>query len=163
MGGLEPDTRGTTTIREQLDAHRNNAVCASCHRTIDPPGFALESFDPIGGFREQYRVSGGETDVGGFTVPLAYTDGPAVDTSGMMPTGKAFADITEYKTLLLDEELDAMARHLTSQLLVFGTGAEGGFADRDTVLSINASVSNRGYPLRSVIHEVIQSDLFRSR
>ena len=81
----------------------------------------------------------------------------------MTPTGKAFADITEYKTLLLDEELDAMARHLTSQLLVYGTGAEVGFADRDTVLSINASVSNRGYPLRSVIHEVIQSDLFRSR
>ena len=108
-------------------------------------------------------MSGGDTDVGEFTVPLAYTDGPAVDTSGMTPTGKAFADITEYKTLLLDEELDAMARHLTSQLLVYGTGAEVGFADRDTVLSINASVSNRGYPLRSVIHEVIQSDLFRSR
>ena len=46
---------------------------------------------------------------------------------------------------------------------MYGTGAEVGFADRDTVLSINASVSNRGYPLRSVIHEVIQSDLFRSR
>ena len=163
VGGLEPDTRGTTTIREQLDAHRNNAVCASCHRTIDPPGFALESFDPIGGFREQYRVSGGEMDFGGFSVPMPYTDGPSVDTSGMTPTGKAFAGITEYKTLLLDEELEAMARHLTSQLLVYGTGAETGFADRDTVLSINASLSDRGYPVRSVIHEVIQSDLFRSR
>ena len=163
VGGLEPDTRGTTTIREQLDAHRNNAVCASCHRTIDPPGFALESFDPIGGFREQYRVSGGEMDFGGFSVPMPYTDGPSVDTSGMTPTGKTFANITEYKALLVDEELDAMARHLTSQLLVYGTGAQTGFADRDTVLSINASLSDRGYPVRSVIHEVIQSDLFRSR
>ena len=61
--GLEPDTRGTTTIREQLTAHRANPVCASCHRVIDPPGFALESFDPIGGFRTSYRASGGESDV----------------------------------------------------------------------------------------------------
>jgi hypothetical protein len=165
VAGLEPDTRGTTTIREQLDAHRNNAVCASCHRTIDPPGFALESFDPIGGFREQYRVTGGscQPDFGTPFHACPPTDGPSVDTSGMTPTGKAFAGITEYKTLLLDEELDAMARHLTSQLLVYGTGAETGFADRDTVLSINASLSDRGYPVRSVIHEVIQSDLFRSR
>ena len=56
----EPDTRGTTTIREQLDAHRTSPVCANCHRTIDPPGFALEAFDPIGGFRTRYRISGGE-------------------------------------------------------------------------------------------------------
>ena len=55
VAGLEPDIRGTTTIREQLTAHRDNAVCASCHQSIDPPGFALESFDPIGGFRTNYR------------------------------------------------------------------------------------------------------------
>ena len=55
IGSIEPDTRGTTTIREELDAHRDSAVCNSCHRNIDPPGFAMESFDVIGGFREKYR------------------------------------------------------------------------------------------------------------
>src|SRR5690606_5116269 len=52
---IDPDVRGTTTIREQLDKHRNIAACATCHNHIDPPGFALESFDPIGGWREFYR------------------------------------------------------------------------------------------------------------
>ena len=72
VAGLEPDTRGTTTIREQLEAHRSNPVCGSCHRVIDPPGFALESFDPVGGFRENYRVSGGTQTLGGFEAPLPY-------------------------------------------------------------------------------------------
>ena len=52
---VEPDVRGATTIREQLAKHRSDATCASCHAKIDPPGFALESFDVIGGFRTRYR------------------------------------------------------------------------------------------------------------
>src|SRR5205807_1415376 len=55
---IEPDVRGTRTIREQLDKHRTNAACAACHAKIDPPGFALESFDVIGGFRTRYRSIG---------------------------------------------------------------------------------------------------------
>ena len=54
---IEPDIRGATTIRQQLDKHRNIASCASCHVHIDPPGFALENFDPIGGWREFYRAT----------------------------------------------------------------------------------------------------------
>ena len=53
---IEPDIRGATTIRQQLDKHRNTPACASCHRYIDPPGFALESFDVIGGWRDFYRA-----------------------------------------------------------------------------------------------------------
>src|SRR5262249_8636909 len=55
---VEPDVRGATTIREQLDKHRSQAVCASCHAKIDPPGFALEEFDVIGGRRARYRSLG---------------------------------------------------------------------------------------------------------
>ena len=56
---LVPDIRGATTIRQQLAKHRNVPACASCHAKIDPAGFALESFDVIGGWRENYRVVGG--------------------------------------------------------------------------------------------------------
>ncbi len=160
--GLEPDIRGTTTIREQLTAHRANAVCNSCHQSIDPPGFALESFDPIGGFRKNYRASRGEMKFGDFTVPRPYAEGPAVDPSGVTPTGEAFAEIGEYKAILLDKELDQIARHFTSQLITLATGAEVEFADRDEVHRIVASVADRGYPVRAIIHEVVQSDLFRS-
>jgi len=161
VAGLEPDTRGTTTIREQLDAHRANPTCASCHRTIDPPGFALESFDPIGGFRTRYRVSGGEATFGEFTGPLPYRQGAPVDASGVTPGGVAFSGIEEYKRLLLDQELDQVARHLASQLLVYATGAEIEFADRDAVERIVARGRDRGHPIRTMIHEVVRSDLFR--
>src|SRR4030095_10564628 len=53
---VEPDIRGAVTIRQQLDQHRTNVSCASCHSKMDPPGFALESFDVMGGYRERERA-----------------------------------------------------------------------------------------------------------
>ncbi|MBM41399.1 MAG: hypothetical protein CL483_05670 [Acidobacteria bacterium] len=165
VGALEPDTRGTTTIREQLDAHRTSPVCANCHRVIDPPGFALEAFDPIGQFRTRYRTSGGENVAGEFklSVPAPFTEGGEVDPSGVTPDGDAFAGIKDYKRLLLEREVDQVARHLASSLLVFGTGAEQAFADRDTVEAIVSSGRDQGHQVRTMIHEVVQSDLFRRR
>ncbi len=151
--GLEPDTRGATTIREQLDKHRTDTVCNSCHRNIDPPGFALESFDPIGGFREAYRVPGEEG--AGY-----YREGLPVDVTGTTPQGQVFVGIEEYKKLLYGNELDQVARHLASQLIAFATGAPVEFADRDDVESLLSKVKGEGYPLRSMIREVAKSDLF---
>ena len=151
--GLEPDTRGATTIREQLDRHRGDTVCNSCHRNIDPPGFALESFDPIGGFREAYRIPG-EDGAGG------YREGLPVDATGTTPQGQVFVGIEEYKKLLYGNELDQVARHVASQLIAFATGAPVEFADRDDVESLLAKVRDEGYPLRGMIREVVNSDLF---
>ncbi|HCR00543.1 MAG TPA: hypothetical protein DIU48_14050, partial [Acidobacteria bacterium] len=128
---------------------------------IDPPGFALEAFDPIGGFRTHYRVSGGMVNFNGFDVPSPYTEGPPVDTSGVTPTGDAFSGIAEYKQLL-GREVDQVARHLASQLLVFSTGAEVEFADRDEIERIVVDLRGDGHPVRSIIHEVVASALFRS-
>ena len=165
VGALEPDTRGTTTIREQLDAHRNSPVCASCHRSIDPPGFALESFDPIGGFRTRYRVSGGpDVDRGnGNLQPALYAEGPAVDASGITPGGQRFTGLEEYKALLLETELDAVARHLATEFFVFSTGAEVEFADRPAIAAIVDAGRTDRYPIRSMIHGVVASDLFGQR
>ena len=151
--GLEPDTRGATTIREQLDRHRTDTVCNSCHRNIDPPGFALESFDPIGGFREAYRIPG-EEGAGG------YREGLPVDVTGTTPQGQVFVGIEEYKKLLHGNELDQVARHVASQLIAFATGAPVEFADRDDVENLLGKVRDDGYPLRSMIREVVNSGLF---
>ncbi len=160
---LEPDTRGATTVREQLAKHRNEPVCNSCHRVIDPPGFALESFDPIGGFRTRYRAAGGEgTTPDGFAYPMPYRQGPPVDASGVTADGEAFAGIEEYKALL-GRDVEQVARHLVSQLLVYSTGAEIEFADRDGVEDVVAKLSDDGFPFRTMIHEVANSDLFRTR
>ena len=140
-------------------------MCANCHRTIDPPGFALESFDPIGGYRTKYRISNGEmtVTVAGqeYTLPAPYSEGAPVDASGVTPTGDAFVGVEDYKQLLLANDLDQVARHFASQLLVYATGAEICFADRDAVETILTSLRDRGYPMRAMINEVVTSDLFR--
>ena len=81
VAALEPDTRGATTIRQQLAKHRQIASCASCHVKIDPPGFALESFDVIGGWRENYRSTGNGEPVFVEGRKMPYLDGKPVDPS----------------------------------------------------------------------------------
>ena len=163
IAGLEPDTRGTTTIREQLAAHRSTPICASCHVTIDPPGLALESFDPIGGYRTRYRAEGEKVFYGGEYYPGRYEWGPPVDASGITPEGVEFAGFEEYQKILLDTKLDQIARHMASQMIVLATGAEIEFADRDELDSIVQSVEANDYGMRSMIHAVASSDLFRRR
>ncbi len=122
---VEPDIRGTVTIREQLSKHRSEATCAACHAKIDPPGFALESFDVIGGWRERYR-SLGEGDVpdpaktGRPRVP--YLLAQPVDASGETADGRAFKDFEGFKNLLAKDER-RLARNLASQFVVYATGA----------------------------------------
>ena len=163
VAGLEPDTRGTTTIREQLAAHRANPMCATCHTVIDPPGLALESFDPIGGFRTRYRATGSKIEVNGETYPGPYREALPVDASGITPEGFVFAGFEEYQQFLLTRKLDHIARHLVSQLLVLATGAEVQFADRRQRDRIVAQLQDSDYPMRTMIHEVVKSDLFRRR
>ncbi|MEE2776077.1 MAG: DUF1592 domain-containing protein [Acidobacteriota bacterium] len=161
--GLEPDTRGAVTIREQLSAHRSEASCNSCHTVIDPPGFALESFDPIGGFRTRYRVSTANDSKNVGSLLDAPTLGPVVDPSGVTPQGQFFTGIEDYKRIMLERDLDQVARHLASQFLVFATGAEIGFADRKEVEKIVDLGRPEGHPMREMIHRVVRSELFRSR
>ena len=160
VGGVEPDTRGTTTIREQLAAHRDSPVCAGCHRNIDPPGFAMESFDPVGGFRDKYRFLG--EPVSEYYTPLEY-NGLPVDASGETTDGVSFGGFAEYQQVLLDNEMDAISYNLASQLITFGTGADIEFSDRDAVDEILSSTKEQNYPLRTMIHQVVASDLFRRR
>ncbi len=146
----EPDTRGTTTIREQLDKHRDVESCAGCHNHIDPPGFALESFDPVGGFRTKYKTRNWREK------------GPKVDASGFTEDGEPFSGIREFKELLLKQE-DDVAHHFISQLVSYATGGEIQFADRDELTQLVKQASDSGYPVRSIIHAIVQSNLFRSK
>jgi hypothetical protein len=164
---VEPDIRGATTIREQLAKHRDHDSCNRCHRKIDPPGFALESFDVIGAQREWYRTRGSGKYVMVPRHPQApkhfvqYRQGPDVDASGTTPDGEPFADIREYKRLLLKDET-AMARALTRLLLTYSLGRHLGFSDRPEVERIVASVRAKDQGLRSIIHEIVQSETFQA-
>lgn len=161
---IEPDIRGATTIREQLAKHRQVASCASCHTSIDPPGFALESFDVIGGWREQYRTTGNgdrkPVIVDGRTMP--YRMGAKVDPSDAMPNGEKFANVDEFKQLLLKDK-DQLARALAEKLLTYATGAAPEGADKAAIEVIVKQVREKNYGFRSLVHEVVQSGVFQTK
>ncbi|MEZ0267183.1 MAG: DUF1592 domain-containing protein [Phycisphaerae bacterium] len=156
VGAIEPDIRGATTIREQLAKHRDNASCATCHVKIDPPGFALESFDVIGGWRDRYRAIG-EVDGRRRVRP-----GPAVDPGDVMPDGRRFRDVDEFKRLLLDDK-DQLARNLAEKLLAYSTGAAPTRVDKPEIEAIVSTVREKNYGFKSLVHEIVQSPLFQTK
>ncbi len=162
---IEPDIRGATTIRQQLDKHRNTPACASCHRHIDPPGFALETFDVIGGWRDFYRASQPGrrrlVDLANYPGRQIYR-GPDVEKGGETPDGQAFKDIDDYKQLLLADK-DQLARNLAQKLLIYATGADIQFADREVVEQLVAECRASNYGFRSLVHEVVQSRVFLNK
>ncbi len=157
---FEPDIRGATTIREQLDKHRNTPACAACHNHIDPPGFALENFDPIGGWRDFYRAP--KQTKKGIVKGKRYFRGPDVEVGGVTPDGKAFKTIDDYKRILLEDK-DQLARNLTTKVLTYATGADIQFADREVVEQVVAALRARNYGFRELIHQVTQSCVFLSK
>lgn len=157
---IEPDIRGTTTIREQLAKHRDVESCASCHRKIDPPGFALESFDVIGGWRDHYRATGEPRVVNGRRV--RFWDGPAVDPADTLPDGRQFRNIDEYKQLILEDK-DQLARNLTEKLLAYSTGSSPTHADKPQIEAIVHRLRDKNYGFKALIHEIVQSPLFQSK
>lgn len=159
VGSIEPDTRGKTTIREILAAHRDIETCNQCHRSIDPPGFALESFDPIGKYRTSYRANAKPSFFNG---GKTYKRGPKVDPSGITADGKKFSGIQQFKQHLLDEQ-EQIAKNFVSKLVVFATGGELQFADRDALEEILAKTRKDEFLVRDIIHQVVQSELFRNK
>ena len=160
---IEPDIRGATTIRQQLELHRADATCNRCHAIIDPVGFALENFDVAGGWRDRYRSLNDEgSPIEGFGKngqPFAFRQGPPVDASGNLPDGKKFASIQELKKLLMEEER-TIAKNLLQQLAVFATGAPIRFSDRVEIESILDRLAKDEYRVKSMITEIVTSDLF---
>lgn len=163
---VEPDIRGAVTIRQQLDKHRADAGCAACHRKMDPPGFALESFDVMGGYRERYRAVSDQVPpvkgVGLNGQAFAFHYSLPVDSAGTLPDGRPFRDVRELKKLLVQDER-MIARNLVRQLTVFATGAPVRFSDRDEVEKILDATKAGRYGVRSMVRAIVQSELFRNK
>jgi hypothetical protein len=149
---IEPDIRGATTIREMLAKHRSQPSCASCHVKIDPPGFALENFNPAGQWRDRYVQ----------LVDGRRATGAKVDPSYALPDGREFAGIDEFRKLIAGEP-HRIARGVAEKLLVYGAGAPISFADRQAIDDIVREAKNHDYGLRSIVHAVITSPTFLSK
>ncbi len=151
---VEPDIRGATSIRTRLAKHRNLDSCKACHVKIDPPGFALESYDVIGGYRTRYRTlvsKNGRTK---------RSEGKRVDPSYIFPSGKKFDDVTGLKKLMLKNP-EQLAKAFASHLITYATGAEPTFADRRGISKIAKASKAEDFGVRSIIKHVVLSPQFR--
>ncbi len=138
---LSPDLRSATTVKEQLAIHRNQEACSSCHQKIDPMGFALESFDPIGRWRDRYPK-----------IDTKAKQAPPIDTTAILATGREVKNLVEFKIMLLEREPQVVA---TGRLL-----EAGGRSEVDRIVEDLKKGGNR---LRDLIHLVVQSELFLNR
>lgn len=158
---VEPDIRGAHDIRDQLAKHRTVAQCASCHQKIDPFGFALENFDPIGGYRTHYRALGKypKASVKVHQKSVDYSVGLAVQAGDVMPDGKPFKDSDEFKQLL-SENPAPVIRTVAEKLIIYATSSPIRPADAPAIEAIVQRTREKNNGLRSLVHEIVQSDLF---
>jgi hypothetical protein len=147
---IEPDVSGTTTIRERLAKHSTDRACAECHRKIDPLGFSLESFDPVGRWRITYpKPKKGAA--------------PKIDTTGEFASGETYQDFAGFRDILHDKREEMFTRHLIRSLLAYSTGRLMEPADEFAIDRIHEKVKLQGLGLRSLVVECLTSDIFRSR
>lgn len=152
---IEPDIRGSKTIRQMLAKHREDETCNHCHEKIDPIGFAFEHFDPIGAWRNKY---------GGRTIKLengerVRTPILEIDASGNLPSGETFEDFAELQRMLLARTPD-FAEALTGKLMGQALGHEVGFMEWYAVEKVVANCAADDYVLRDLVVEICKSEPF---
>ena len=151
-GEVEPNIEGERlTVRQRLLQHQQIEACAGCHRGIDCYGLALENFDVTGAWRERQN---GEEFLGRNT--------PAIDASGTLPNGRAFADFAEFKTLLL-EQRNRFRRAIAEKLFLYALGRPVDVRDRSTIESVAERMSENGDTFRSAVHALVESEVFRAK
>lgn len=149
---IESDVRGATTIRDRLAKHAADKSCMECHRKIDPLGFALESFDPVGRWRTSYPIPSGSK-----VTP------PKVDPSGEFPSGTTYEAFAGFRDYIAETRGEIFARGLIEKLLTYSTGRHIEAADYPEVQAILTKVQKDNYGLGTMVREVLLSDIFRSR
>ena len=147
---IEPDVTGTTTIRQRLAKPSTDRACAECHRKIDPLGFSLETFDPVGRWRDTYpKPKKGEA--------------PKIDTTGEFSSGETYRDFAGFRDILHDKRNEQFTRHLIRSFLAHSTGRLMEPADEFAVDRIYEKAKQQGLGLRTIVVECLTSDVFRSR
>ena len=148
---LSPDLRAAKSLKEQMVIHRDQEACRSCHQKIDPMGFALESFDPIGRWRDHYPKHDKKD-------PKARP----VETASVLASGREVKDISDFKAMLLERETEVV-RCLTEKMLTYATGRRLEVGDRGEVDRILGELEGKGNRLRDLVQAVVQSRIFLNK
>ncbi len=136
-----------TGTRDLVKLHQQQPVCGSCHRKIDAIGFGLEHFDAIGRWRETERV--GKKDL-------------PIETAAALPSGARYANVQELKALLGSQQ-HRLARELLESLLSYGLGRTVEFSDAVAVEEMLGELEPQQFPVRSMVHAIVASELFQTR
>jgi hypothetical protein len=149
---IEPPTPQSpkATLREKIEAHRNDANCAACHAKIDPLGLAWDNYDAIGQWRTHEKVAAGAGE------------DPLINSAGSMPDGRAFKDATEFKQRLL-EDRDKVARAFIEHLCTYALRRVLTFDDQAEITAIQTEAQKTGYRVKDTVHAVAVSNLIRKR
>jgi hypothetical protein len=149
---IEPPTPQSpkATLREKIEAHRNNANCAACHARIDPLGIAWDNYDAIGQWRTHEKIAAG---VG---------NDPLINSAGLMPDGRAFTNPAEFKQRLL-EDRDKIARAFIEHLCTYALRRVLTVDDQEDLDAIQAEAKSGQYHIRDIVRAVALSDLLRKR
>jgi len=140
------------TVRERLELHRQSDSCASCHSKIDPFGIALENYDAIGAWRERHNGERNDN-----------RNAPLLDVGGVLPGGREFRDVLEFKQALLAEK-DRFVRGFVEKMLSYALGRPVGAADRGTIDEIIRSLETPdGYRMQSLIQAIVASQPFQMK
>ncbi|MEL6106137.1 MAG: DUF1592 domain-containing protein [Planctomycetota bacterium] len=145
---IDANVSGAKTIRERLQLHSTDSTCAGCHRKIDPLGYGLENFDPIGRWRSKYPKSQG---------------GKKIDASGEFPSGETYADFAEFKEALASSRGEQFARNLIEKLLTYATGRHMERADQFQIDDLVEESRVNDFALSDLLVLVLTSEIARSR
>jgi hypothetical protein len=151
-GEIQPNTSGKNlTVRQRLDLHRRNDICASCHAKIDPYGLALENYDAIGQWRERFNGEG-----------YRGSQGPALDVSGKLSNGTTFSTLEEYKAGLMKQK-DKFARAFSVKLLTYALGRPIGYTDRGVIDSLVQALKQNDYRIQALVQVIVASEPFNTK
>ena len=159
---IEPDIRGAQTIRAILAKHTDVKSCANCHERFDPVGFALESFDVMGAWRDRYRSLERGEKITGYDPaghPYTYYVGKFVESDGKLRSGESFSDIRELKTHLAANPRQ-LARNFLHQLTQYATGTEVRFSERGEIERILDACEPDGFRSQDLLRSLTKSVIF---
>ncbi len=134
----------TGTLRQQLEQHRADPACASCHKLMDPLGFALENFDAVG----QYRT---------------HDAGQPIDSSGELPGGRVVSGANDLREVLMSQHRDEFVECLTEKMLTYALGRGLEYYDKCAVDRIVAQLEANDYKFSSLLIEIVKSDPFQKK
>lgn len=149
---ITPDTRGAKTVRDLMAAHTTEDSCAGCHRRIDPLGFVLENFDPIGRWRTHYPI----------WKKTGLEQGAPVDARAVMPDGTSLDSVTDLKAYVVDH-IDDFGRCLAEKLMTYATGRQLSYADRHEIAGIVQQHLTAGDGFQDLLVALVLSKAFGTK